>query len=471
MLLYRKLTMFKFAGNSILCVLVGVLLLSGYCAANNSQPKIELRYAADAKGDVEIVQMAGEPGADGIHVQGQLVAKWVPILPEFLSCDYFEQCVGKAVMREEGADRELLVLVGANDVEADHIEDIWRARDQYGNLALGLELTAQGDSRIRTLTQTALSNRETQRRVAVIISGKVVSVLLIVTPLYDQVMVPLPPSVTQSKTKLSNLLGASAAEMLLKEEAEVMIHVTWQHRVFVLVLLIALVLASFPAPNLGRPRHTKTWIMMGVVVGALIGAYMCGVSVRHGSLPTGPIEPAVRDDLVAIVQYTHINILGLLAGGIVGAAFGIPGGFISYLILRRAAHNASRLLNRVLGEQIDRVKECGLFVALRRFNKMQKAAMLMTVGVIVFLLLFPPWMGSQTKIISDEFPEGYAADGYEFLGFHWLFSGEELSLDTLCIITRVDLKLLVILIVGITLCCTIVVFSLRSEKAGSTKTF
>ncbi|MHC4868022.1 MAG: hypothetical protein ACYTEX_28455 [Planctomycetota bacterium] len=217
---------------------------------------------------------------------------------------------------------------------------------------------------------------------------------------------------------------------------------------------------------------------MGAMVGALIGAYMCGVTVTHGTHPIGPIEHAVRDDFaardgfVAIAEYTQITIVGLLAGGIIGAPFGAAAGYVIYRILRRSGHNASRLLERVLGEQIDRVKQCRLFAALGKLNKAQKVTIAITVGLLILLLLFPPWIGSETQIII---PEGlkdtfdYPRQKYEFAGFRWVFSGEDarLDMDTPYVVAKVHYKLLAVLLVAVTGSCAALLFALRSNRVGN----
>jgi hypothetical protein len=102
--------------------------------------------------------------------------------------------------------------------------------------------------------------------------------------------------------------------------------------VFVIIVIL-LIFGLLPAPGLKKSKHIRTWIMSGIVIGALIGGYCLGVTKSYPSYEGGEF----------ISQITHIHILEVSGGFIIGGILGICGGYMLCFIIRRAIHNMSRI--------------------------------------------------------------------------------------------------------------------------------
>jgi hypothetical protein len=182
--------------------------------------------------------------------------------------------------------------------------------------------------------------------------------------------------------------------------------------------------------------------------GIIVGAYWLGITRSTG-------HPENQGEIPPWAELVQVNIVGLLLGSALGGLIGLGAGHLSWYVLRRVVHNSKVAAKREKAPTENRHGPS---------NKRQRVVLWIGALVVATFIVIPPWMGSTTAIITDEFPEGLPGEPYKFIGFHFLFSsGEDLTWD--CVIAKVDYRLLAILC-GCTAFATSVSWFLLRTKRG-----
>lgn len=104
-----------------------------------------------------------------------------------------------------------------------------------------------------------------------------------------------------------------------------------------LAVILTIILGSLRAEGLGDSKHPRIWIVCGMVVGAVVGAYQLGVSETFGSVDIG-------GGYSAMGRRIYISLLWGAIGGAVGSVLGYVGGRLCRFFLRRAIYNVKRLI-------------------------------------------------------------------------------------------------------------------------------
>lgn len=418
-----------FAAILALCCCLSSILL----AAEENGWSMEFRIAADPTKDTLIVNKAKSSPENELYEDKSLIAKWVPVI-ESKTSDFLKHS-SFVTRRNTQGQVELFVLVSENDVTESDVCEIGTTLDMNGKLALSVRFKDVDTPKLLELTKNNLG-----RQVAQIINGQVYNAPYIRSTLHTQAII----TGDFTEDTFNKMLKDSPFRLRpsYPSPPPYAITVTPLRIIIFLIILLFLIFASLPTRGLKQSKHPRSWIVVGIVIGIVIGGYWLGVT----KTTTGP---DFQNGIPPWGQLIRINILGILSGSVIGAVLGVAGGYLFRFIVRRAIHNVFCFSRRATEALLPSKAAVVVKVVQRRkrkhLNKKQLVVVWLSILVIALFVIFPPWIGSRTKIITDESPEGYAGEDYEFIGFHFLFSGEDLSWDTLCIITKIHYNLLALL--------------------------
>ncbi|MCK4819376.1 hypothetical protein KA005_26625, partial [bacterium] len=331
-----------------------------------------------------------------------------------------------------------------------------------GRLALVIEINSAGAIKLKHLTRNNLSTTTNMRYAAQIIEGQVYAAPEIVSIVGESFQIP------------ANFTNIMINELAKRMEGKFekaytpspyAITFTPLRILILLLILFTLILGLLPTTGLKESKHPRAWIAAGIVAGIVIGGYWFGVT-SSGAVPD--TQQPVWGRLI------HISTMGVLSGSLIGGVLGIAGGYLLRFVFRRAIHNVYCLSKNVM-EALLPVKATVIIKALqerkkRYLNKKQSVFLCSGVLLILFFIIFPPWIGSRTMIITEEYPEGYAGEDYEFIGFHFIFPGRDLSSGTLFITAKVDYKLLALLCCGTAVLSGLLMFLVQTPDIQSQRT-
>lgn len=320
-----------------LLIVVLVVSKGGVLLAQEPQRwTMELRIAASPTEDAKIVQAAKEVVHNELHFDGELVAKWVPILKKKV-----DSCLSNPHLVTRKIDNgrvQLLVLVGDDDITEQHVRAIASGRDRFGQFALGVRLDDPGSAKLRRLSSNNLSTDSRVRHAAVIMDGKVYGAAELVAALSDgfQITGDFTESTIDS---IATRAGGKVKRVYYSPPPGSITIYPWRIGVLA-VTLVVILLGLLPARGLTPSRHPRLWISAGIIVGAIVGAHQLGVSVSYGTAGIG-------GGLSAIEERINISLLWVFLGGVAGAGAGAIVGLLSKLLARRAIYNAGRLFSRI----------------------------------------------------------------------------------------------------------------------------
>jgi hypothetical protein len=296
---------------------------------------LELRIAAHPNEDALIVDKAKSDPESKVCEGNALIAKWVPVLQrgdaEFLGNPQFVS------RRNEQGRVELLVLVDANAITEKHVVKISSGRDRFGRLALHVQLDDAGGIKLRDLTQKNLSTSTCTRYVAEIMDGEVYAAPEILSTVRHHFQIP--GDFTEAMIDEIAERAGNQAIGTYTSPPPYSITVTPLRILISLTVLLVLVFGSLPTRGLSESEHPRAWIVFGIVVGALIGGYLVGVTKTTGS-------PNLHSDIPPWGELIQINILGVLFGSAIGGALGMLAGYLLRFIVRRAIHNMRAIIGR-----------------------------------------------------------------------------------------------------------------------------
>ncbi|MHC4499305.1 MAG: SecDF P1 head subdomain-containing protein [Planctomycetota bacterium] len=323
----------------LLGLLIVVLVVSsgdGLLAQQLQSWTMELRIAASPTEDVKIAQAAKEVAHKELHFDGELVAKWVPILKRKA-----ESCLNNPHLVTRKIDNgrvELLVLVGDDDITEQYVRAIASERDRFGQFALGVRLDDPGSAKLRRLSSNNLSTDSRVRHAAVIMDGKVYGAAELVAALSDgfQITGDFTESTIDS---IATRAGGKVKRVYYTPPAGSITIYPW-HLAAGAVILPVVLLGLLPARGLTPSKHPRLWISAGIIVGAIVGAHQLGVSVSYGTADIG-------GGLSAIEESINISLLWVFLGGVTGAGAGAIVGLLSKFLVRRAIYSAGRLFSRI----------------------------------------------------------------------------------------------------------------------------
>jgi len=436
-------------------------LSTGFC---QTFPQVELRLAAHPELDENIAHITREAKTDKVIQNESKVAKWVPIHEKFLQTEDFKQHKSRLEVRQSQDVKELLVLVGKNDITPDHVKSIERSTDRSGNLALRIILNENGKDMIQALTSSSTAGRQYPYLIAAIIDGKVLYIVPVVSQVYQNPHIKLPPSLTEKE--LLGLLG-SAKESVIQPPFSPVLIVNWYRVTIFGVLLVLGFFACLPAHDLPKPKYTKISVIIGAVIAGLALAYILGVT------QAAPEQPYENTSAI-VVKTINVSLANLALGALIGAVCGAPLGYLAYRMLRRSWHNFNKTVHRVkyqFNHIIGVIRPSGFSLNIRGFPKVsvglnhkQRCTLITGICLIGIAILFPPWLGSRTRLVSGTPPEGYTVENYRFVGFQFIGSSEELRHATGSIVTKIYYPLLLVIITAICCLTFIAVGIFRNKK-------
>jgi len=284
---------------NVMWALGGLLCLcSGLQGATQDSRRISFRIAASATADEALTQQALKDPGGSVLRENQVVARWLPVA---MNARNTLERTGDLVTRETSeAALELLVLVGPNDVNTEHILGVRQGKDREGAPALWVELNEEGFDRSRWF-----SENQRGRRLAQIIDGHVLRA----------------PRVGPSPSKLfliSGILDPQIKELMNtaqrvptgKGEPASMLGILGLLAVAVLAVL-GLLGTRKEAPH----RRAYLWTLPATIAGGAVGAYWLGVRRIHA---TGELDSAT-----STIEIVHeIRLLPLVTGALLGAILG-----------------------------------------------------------------------------------------------------------------------------------------------------
>jgi hypothetical protein len=297
---------------------------------------MELRIAASPAEDVEIVQAAKQIGKQEVYGNGELAAKWVPTLQD--KVDSFVQNPHLVTRESDAGQVQLLVLVSDDDITEQYVREIAAGKDRFGRLAVDIRLNDAGIGKLRRLSRNNLSTGSHVRHAAMIMDGKVYVAPELVTTLSDTFQ--MTGDFTESMIdSIGKRAGGKVKRVYYSPPPGSITIYPWRIGVLA-VILVVILLGLLPARGLVPSKHTRSWVVTGVIVGAILGAYKLGVSVSYGAADIG-------GGLSATEERISISLLWLFLGGVAGAGVGAIVGLLSKLLARRAIYNAGRLLSKI----------------------------------------------------------------------------------------------------------------------------
>lgn len=414
---------------------------------------LEFRITADPTKDATIINKAKADANDELYEGNSLVAKWVPVFEGRMSDFLGHSAFVTRINNQRGID--LLVLISENDLTDHDISELGTTLDINGKIALSVRFKDTNPPKLLVFTKNNIG-----RQVAQIINGKVYCAPYINSALREQAIV----TGDFSKDTIDNLLKECSFK--LKEEylmpPPYAITMTPLRIIIITIVLFLLILSSLPVRDLKKSKHPHSWIIASIIVGFFIGGYWLGVTKSMSTSGN-------QNGILSWGELTQVSILGILLGGFIGGFIGVASGYLLHFLGRRAIHNFYRLSRRFLGALLPSwavgTEKTVPKKEHRRLNKKQSVVLWMSVFLILFFVLFPPWVGSKTKIITDTNPEGYPGEDYRFIGFHFLFPSETTFFGSGYIITRIDYLALLTLCSCTAGICVIFMLLLRNPAA------
>lgn len=280
---------------------------------------MEFRIAASLTEDAAVAKLAKTSTEKNVYEGNQHIAKWVLVL-ESKAAEL--QGIPSLVTRTNDRGKvELLVLVGPNDLTEKHVTGLTSSIDYNGRRAILVQFGEEDSRRLQMLTAENLG-----RHLAEIVDGYVYGAPKIQTTIYDRAMI----TGEFTEEMIANLAERLDADWVGEIDQNRRIFLTLWHLIAAAAVLIVIVLAALRAPQL---HVRRIWFISGAFVAAIIGGYWLGVTTSYGTAP-------IAGGFHAIQITRHVSLLHVLAGVALGTIVGSFGGYL----LRRAIHNATRLL-------------------------------------------------------------------------------------------------------------------------------
>ncbi len=325
---FRLVSVVLLSTVTALCCCLSSLLIG----AEENGWSMEFRIAADPTKDTLIVNKAKSSPENELYEGKLLIAKWVPVIeskaPVFFDNSTF------VTRRNTKAEVELLVLIGENDVTESDVCELGTTLDRYGKLALEVYFEDTDPPKIWKLTRKNLNRYSAQ-----IINGRVYNAPQIVSGIHRRAVI----TGDFTEDTINKMLKDSPFRLRpsYPSPPPYAITITPLRIIIFLIILLFFIFGSLPAHGLKESKHPRSWIVVGIVIGIVIGGYWLGVT----KTTTGP---DFQNGIPPWGQLIRINILGILSGSVIGAVLGVAGGYLFRFIVRRAIHNASRIIHRVL---------------------------------------------------------------------------------------------------------------------------
>lgn len=315
-------------------LLVAILLLG--CSLSNtpilaeeSRWSMEFRIAADPDKDKLVVDKAREDRNSKVYEDKSLIAKWVPAV-ESKTSDFL---VNQSLVTRQDAHGgvELLVLITEDDITDRDVSELGTTLDRYGKLALEVCFKDTRPPKYLKLTKNNIN-----RHLAQIVDGQVHSAPQIVSAA-DVAMI----AGNFTEDQIDKMIKDSPFKRFYSSPPPGAITITPLRILIFLIVLFLLVFGSLPARGLRESSYPRSWIIVGIVIGIVIGGYWVGVT-KSTPGPDNPYGIPPWGDLI------QISILGVLFGSVVGGLLGVPLGYLLRFIIRRVVHNASGIIYRIL---------------------------------------------------------------------------------------------------------------------------
>lgn len=390
-----------------------IIIFSLLISAGQAIPAIELKIAADANIDKEISEIAMATDLQSVK-EDNLSAKWLVVnneLPGIIDSNL------PLVTKERGGVLFLLVLENKDDIRTKDIDKLRSMLDRYGKEAMEVILTESGKENIARLTKNNIN-----RYAAIIIKDQVYGVHQIKARLRESFLVP--KIISDDEFLLESDRAQSRFAMPLE-------YLFWI-LAFGLILLIGAVSGGFSK----KQKHPVIYIIVGLCIGGLLGSYILGVQTSYGTA-------GIDETHGIFTKTTQFNIIYMVVGALLGGGLGFVAGYVMVPLLSKLVSPSKIISSRIV-----------LVIGL---------------ALILFLIIFPPWKGSETEIIPEGQTEGYAGSPYEFMGFHFVLSGEQLSQESLYVIIKIDYALLAMLYFIVILVCGTVLCLLRAQARKLSK--
>ncbi len=321
-------------------VILGLVLFFGWQASANEFGgwTMELRAAANPVAHADIVGLANDAEGANVYRNGELVARWVPIAEN--KSDELQKNAGILTRQGQDGVPELLVLVGANDVTQDDVRRLYHEINSDGQIALRVDFNKESESKVFELTKGLVRLRD-------MTDGQAGYLAMIMD---RQVYVVVGVSIAISSGCVINGVDENLIERIGERSGGLLtahprvpsgysITVTTVDIVLFLAVILTIILGSLRAEGLGESKHPRIWIVCGIVVGVVVGAYQLGVSETFGSVGIG-------GGYSAIGRRIDISLLWGTIGGALGSVLGYVGGRLCRFFLRRAIYNLKRLILR-----------------------------------------------------------------------------------------------------------------------------
>lgn len=417
---------------------------------------LEFRITADPTKDTAIINKAKADANNELYEGNSLIAKWVPVF-EGRTSDFLGH-TGFVTRLNNQRGLYLLVLISENDVTEDDACELGSTLDINGKLALSVRFKDADPPKLLELTKNNVG-----RRMAQIINGQVYNAPYITSALREQAIIA-GDFTEDSIDKVTKGSPLKLRRTYYPSPSPYAITLTPIRILIALIILFVIIFGSLPACGLKESKRPHSCILISTLIGIVAGGYWLGVT-------KSTVGQENQHGMVPWAELIRISILDVILGALIGGCLGIAVGYLLRFFGRRAFYNFPRLSRRFLEMLLP--SESGVIAKAApkkdhgRLNKKQSVVLWISVFLIFLFILFPPWVGSRTKIITNTNPKGYPGEDYRFIGFHFLFPSEITFLDSNCIITRIDYRVLVTLCSCTAVVCVLLMLLLRNPAAST----
>ena len=380
--------------------LIFVIFLISCVYANEPKTTIEMRIAANPDLDKEIIAATSSSNEQNVLIDGAIVAKWFAVANEKTD----KILTNKSLFTRKSPNNdnlELLVLINQYDITTNDIKKINHALDRFGNTVLELKIDDSNDKLYN------LTGKNTGRYIAQIVNNRVYNVAEIIDAIRDSIIIlgydinANPEiNINEDMQKIS-MNYFSLLPNLIKRAI-----------LFFAFTLVIIVAGSILGKNSHIEHLSPFWTKLSMTIFTILGIGVFSVDITHSAVE-------LQNKMGVFNKTVHIRIVEIILGVVLGGFIGYLCRFKTYFIFK----TITALFNKISPKNN--------LSKSKYLNIKQKIALWAGVVIFIFILLFPPWTGSEMQIETDEHPEGYGVN-YRYLGFAFILSSYELQLSKLC---------------------------------------
>lgn len=309
----------------VICLLEATFPIAYHKAFGEEQPDfaLEMRIATDSDAGVALLPTAYSANCGNAYSKRALTANWIALSKKKTSD--LGRKGGPIVRTSDKGNISVLVLIGSNDLTERNDKELQPSRDMYGRPSLLVIPDRQG-----RLLLGKLIGENLNRPLAQIIDGHICTLPTVKTKFVHHAAIES----TFTMDGITNMANRFKRGVDHHDVCTSSLHLSIWYLSGGIVAFLVVVLAILPSPGF---QVSRIWPVMGMCVGAVVGAYYLGFEKYYGS--------ATWDGEFSCVEIGYrILLFRMIMGILLGGALG----FLSGYLVRRAVHNIRSLASRKL---------------------------------------------------------------------------------------------------------------------------